>query len=306
MDIAKYIGLYLLKNKYCCLQGLGNVEIKKTSAEHNGKELKSPSYYATLNPVGSIDDAFPNFVANNEHVSIAKASNEISEFIKESKAKMAAGERILIPSVGHYSIQNDRLQFELDSSFSLPTKSIIFPIAEAPKPTVEAQKTEEEKSFETYNNYNKKSAVNWNMIALLGIIIIIGASIIGWAVRYFMNQSSATPQVIEQVEREVAPVNVKPIVIDSTQFNTDSTKTTPISANDTPTYQYLIKEYNTLAKAEKRQKQLSSFGYTVSVKNIDSTTFYIVSSIKSLAADTTRIKDSLSRNLNPAGVKIIP
>jgi hypothetical protein len=308
MDIAKYIGLYLLKNKYCCLQGLGNVEIKKTTAQHDGKELISPSYYAVLNPVGSIDDAFPNFVANSEHVSIAKATNEISEFIKASKARMAAGEPIIIPSVGQYSLQNNRLHFELDSAFSLPSKSIPFPILETPKPIVETKQEKEEPTYESYNNYNK-SSVNWNIVALWGVIIIIGGSIIGWGIRYFINQQKQMPEITEQVQTHSAPIAEEPVLIDSTLFQAkqDSTaSTTPINSSDTPSFKFIIKEYSSLAKAEKRQKQLTSFGYTVSVVNKDTSTFYVVSTIKTFASDTTRIKDSLGKLLNPGGVRMMP
>jgi hypothetical protein len=87
MDIAKYVGLYLLKNKYCCLQGLGNVEIKRTVSQHDGKELRSGSYYATLNPLGSIDDAFPNFVANTEQVVLPRHLMRLVHLFRRAKQK---------------------------------------------------------------------------------------------------------------------------------------------------------------------------------------------------------------------------
>lgn len=308
MDIAKYIGLYLLKNKYCCLQGLGNVELKKTAATHVGNELKSAAYYATLNPVGSIDDAFPNFVANNEQVSIAKASNEISEFIKESKAKIAAGGTVIIPSVGQYLQKNNQLHFELDPAFSMANTSLPFPKPEAPKPVEKVADNKEEKPYEnfnSYNNYNKPSGVNWNIVAFWGVIIIIFGSIIGWGVRYFMHQQNNNVETTQQVEQAIAPPSVAPVLIDSAAKAKADSAATVVNASDTPTFKFVIKEYNNLAKAEKKQKQLSSYGYNVSVVNQDSTTFYVVSSMKILAADTAKVRDSLSRLLNPAGVSIL-
>lgn len=304
MDIAKYIGLYLLKNKYCCLQGLGNVEIKKTPAQHSGDKITSPSYTANLAPQGSIDDSFPNFVANNEHVSIAKASNEISDFIRNSKAKLANGESIIIPAVGQYIMLGNKLSFELDANFSLPTSPIHFPIATTNLPNPTAPKAEE-KLFETFNNTNKPNAINWNMIAIWGIIIIISGSIIGWAVQYFNNQNATSTVMEEQVVPTSIPVA---IAIDTVANTPDSAAVAEIANNisDTPSYTFLIKEYNTLAKAEKRQKQLSSFGYNVSLKTIDSNIHYVVSTIRALPADTAHIRDSLSRNLNPSGVRILP
>ncbi|MCC6185989.1 MAG: hypothetical protein IT256_02435 [Chitinophagaceae bacterium] len=305
MDIAKYIGLYILKNKYCCLQGLGNLEIKKIPAQHHGDQLTSPSYVAQLDPQGSIDDSFPNFVANNERVSIAKASNEISDFIRNSKVKLANGEAIIVPSVGQYILQGHRLSFELDANFSLPTSPIHFPIATTAAPTPETPKPDGH-LFESFNNTNKQSAINWNMVAIWGIIIVIGASIIGWGVRYFINQTPS-PEIVEQAP---SPIQVPIAVAEDTTANSiDSAALaaiSPTSSTDTGSYTFLIKEYNTLAKAEKRQKQLISFGYNVGLKTIDSNLHYVISTIRATPADTAHIRDSLSRNLNPSGVRILP
>lgn len=305
MDIAKYIGLFLLKNKYCCLQGLGNLEILKSASVHNGKELTGGVYYTKLNPVGSIDDAFPNFIANIEQVSIAKASNEISEFIKSAKAILAAGGAVVIPSVGQYVLKNHQLNFELDSAFSMPTNNIVFPVAEAPKPVVEEPKNGEGKPYESYtnyNNYNKQSAVNWNIVALWAVIIIIGGSILVWGIRYFMNQQApSSNEIVMQAEPQ--QVEVVTPTIDSSAV--DSATVAPVASTDTPTFKFIIKEYSTLAKAEKKEKQLLSYGYNVSVTNKDSSTFYVISTFKIMPADTTRIKDSLTKLLNPAGVTLL-
>jgi hypothetical protein len=308
MDIAKYVGLYLLKNKYCCLQGLGNVEIKRTAAQHDGKELISGTYYATLNPMGSIDDAFPNFVANNEQVSIAKASNEISAFIQESKAKMALGSSVVIPSVGQYVMKEHELHFELDAAFALPNHPLLFPIDMPAMAHAEAQKVKDEPSFETYNNYNKHRIVNWNMVAFWGFIILVGAGIIGWGILYVMNSQKASNTMLDQAENPSAPPTELMVSDTGAQQGTDSAITAGnLSGNtlDTPSFKFIIKEYKTLAKAEKKQKQLFSYGYNVGVVNKDSNTFYVVNTIKLMPSDTAKMKDSLSRMLNPNGVLIM-
>lgn len=302
MDVAKYIGLFLLKNKYCCLQGLGNLEIKKTASTHNGTELTGAAYTAQLNPVGSIDDAFPNFIANNEQVSIAKASNEISEFIRTAKATLAEGGAVQIPSIGKYVMHNNRIGFELDPAFSMPDKGIIFPVATTPKAEEKPVAAGEQKPYESYtnyNNYNKQRSVNWNIIAFWGVVIIIGGSILGWSINYFMKQQQ--PEVkVAPAQQEVVEVPLEQPVADSAALAASA----PVAASDTPEFRFIIKEYKTLAQAQKKEKQLVSYGYPVSVVNKDSATFYVVHAIKIPAADTTRIKDSLSKLLNPAGVTI--
>jgi hypothetical protein len=277
-------------------------------SQHDGKELRSGSYYATLNPLGSIDDAFPNFVANNEQVSIAKASNEISAFIQESKAKMASGSSVVIPSVGQYVMKEHELHFELDTAFALPNHPLLFPMAIPAKPSAEEQKAKDESSFETSINENKHRTVNWNIVAFWGIIILIGAGIMAWGIRYFMNQQKASPTMVEQVENPSAPQTEVNVSNTSALQSTDSTVAAGnLSGNtsDTPSFKFIIKAYKTLAKAEKKQKQLFSYGYNVAVVNKDSSTFYVVNTIKLMPADTAKMKDSLSRMLNPNGVLIM-
>lgn len=307
MDISRYIGLFLLKNKYCCLQGLGNLEIKKTPSKHNGAELTGSAYYATLNPVGSIDDAFPHFVATNEQVSIAKASNEISTFISEAKARLAEGGTVSIPSVGEYVQRNNQIQFVLDPAFSLPQPNIIFPVAAPPKKEVApagpvSSSTEEKpyESFATYNNYNQQRTVNWNIVAFWSVIVIIGGSILGWSINYFMKQQSASSQPAVAVQQEPVMEVTTPTVVD-----TNKNASAAVAANDTPEYKFIIKEYKTEAQARKKEKQLISYGYAVQVVARDSNLFYVVQSMKIPAADTLKIKDSLTKLLNPAGVQIM-
>ncbi len=92
---------------------------------------------------------------------------EISEFIKESKAKMAAGASVVIPSVGQYVMKGHQLHFELDAAFALPTNPLLFPIVETPKVNFDEQKVKDEPSFESYNNYCMKSPCSKSIIFLI-------------------------------------------------------------------------------------------------------------------------------------------
>lgn len=308
MDIAKYIALFLLKNKYCFLQGLGNVSIKKAPARHQNNELIPGEYVATLDPVGAIDDAFPNFVANNEQVSIAKASNEISVFIKESKAKLAAGGVVEIPSVGRYLLKEQKLVFELDANFSMSTPVMPFPLADSPKSTVSEVTTDESPAFEAYNNFAQQRAVNWNIVAFWGVVILIGGGIVVWAIQYFMAQQTNTEVVLETTtvpEPIIQPKSVDSVGASNGIDSAASNAAVVANPNDTPSYQFVVKTFTTFAKAEKKQKQLSSYGYNTSVVSKDSTTHYVVNTVKVLPQDTLYIIDSLTKMLNPSGVFIL-
>ncbi|MGC4059036.1 MAG: hypothetical protein QM743_13110 [Chitinophagaceae bacterium] len=70
-------------------------------------------------------------------------------------------------------------------------------------------------------------------------------------------------------------------------------------------YRFILKKYHNLPQAEKKSKQLLSYGYPVSVISINDTLHYVVEELKVSAADTTKLKDSFTRWLNPSGVEIM-
>jgi nucleoid DNA-binding protein len=117
MDIAKYIGLFLLKNHFCYVHGLGNMELRKKPAVHDGNALQSPSYEVVVTPGGSIDDNLANFIATNEQISISKAANALRDFSIQSRKEMAAGSEVAIPNIGKFTEVNNKVHFVTDDNF---------------------------------------------------------------------------------------------------------------------------------------------------------------------------------------------
>lgn len=107
MDIAKYIGLFLLKNNFCYIHGLGNLELKRKSAVYDGQALQAPSYDVQLTPGGSIDDNLANFIATAEQISISKAANALRDFSTQAKADLHEGKEVIIPSLGKFVLDEE-------------------------------------------------------------------------------------------------------------------------------------------------------------------------------------------------------
>ena len=124
MDIAKYIGLYLLKNNFAYLHGLGNLQIIKKAAQYDGENLAAAQYDVQLLPSGSIDDNLANFIATAEQTSISKASNEIRTFVEQAKVELAEGKEVVIPGIGHFVQQNGINRFVTDTNMSYAPPSI--------------------------------------------------------------------------------------------------------------------------------------------------------------------------------------
>src|ERR1700744_6690000 len=99
MDLAKYIGVFLMKNRFCYIHGLGNLEVKKKPANYDGKMLQAAPYEVIITPAGSIDDTLANFIATNEQISISKAANELRDFSTKAKADLEAGKELSRPFI---------------------------------------------------------------------------------------------------------------------------------------------------------------------------------------------------------------
>lgn len=307
MDITRYIALFLLKNKYCHIHGLGNLELKKKPATHEGDVLHAGGYVAVLSQTGSIDDAFPNFIANNEHVSIAKASNEIREFAAAAKEELAAGKDIVVPSIGKYTSINGRISFILDPSFTYSQQSSIPAITVRPEKPVE--KPVAPAGERTYSQPQEKSSgnkVNWGLIILWIMIVAVIAVVAVFAMRYLTSappSDAAAQDTTTTVTPPVAaPTPVAAPVTDS--VSVDSSSAAPAVSADTPVYNFTVGTYKTIAAAAKREKQLKGFGRDASVITKDSVTFYVNIAVKALPADTVKLKDSLGALYNKNGVSI--
>jgi hypothetical protein len=304
MDIAKYIGLFLLKTNYCYIPGLGNLEIKKLPASHDGQNLKAPSYEVIVTPGGSIDDSLANFIATNEQISISKASNALREFSTEAKADLNAGKDVIIPALGKFTGQSGRVQFITDPHMQYTPRAI---------PTVKhvaAANAENRPKTPAYSNPNIQSKqTNWGKIALFIAIpvILIIAVVMGMN---YMSSKPAETVAVPMTEEAVVETPLEPAVTDSTAIDSNAVATeTPASNvqmnNGMLSFKLILKDYKTNAAAEKRVSQLNSYGNNVEVVMKDSSTWYVVMPVTALAADTAHVIDSIRRMYNPKGVTIL-
>jgi hypothetical protein len=300
MDIAKYIGLFLLKNNYAYIPGLGNLELKKRPASHDGQALKAPAYEIILTPGGSIDDSLANFIATNEQISISKAANGLREFSTQSKAELQAGKEVVIPALGKLVEINGKFQFVTDPHIQYTPPAI---------PTVKHVAHSQERQAEQkaiYSNPNiTKKEVNWGKIALFVAIpvVLIVAVVLG------MNYMNAQPEEVATVD---TPVVEQPVVqtpppapIDTAAVDTTTAApaTTMQTAGGMLNFKVIIKE-GSKSSIDKRAAQLQKIGKTVEVVMKDSSTYYLLVPIAAMPADTAHVIDSLRAFYNPKGVRI--
>ena len=286
MDIASYIGQFLLRNKYCYLHGIGSLKLNKLPKSDAG----SYAYHVQLLPGGSIDDLFANFVATSEQVSISKAANAIREYNTEIRSLLDAQQKVIIPTIGYLVKVDSHYTFVTDDNFSYqPSVNPALKFVNA-KPIKEA--TTSDKVIE---EAPQKAIVNWSKIILfIALLIVVGIAI------YFIatqskNISATQDEPIANTTTEIVAPAIDTAVVqpDTLVANTE--------------YKFLIKTYSTLGAAVKRYQQLLSYGNKVGLQTSDSISYQLYISMPASALDTTQAKDSLRVIFNPKGtISIIP
>lgn len=288
MDIAKYIGLYLLKNQFCYVHGLGNFELRKVSATHDGNVLQAPSYQVNVTPGGSIDDSFANFIATNEQISISKAANTLREFSTQARKDLAGGKEVYIPNIGKLIEKGGKVAFVTDEKFSYTPAGI--PVIKNSKQLEEQKSKLSHKP--SYPPPAKADSINWRMVVLaLVLLVILGGG--GYFIYYYITENnkavSTPPPVVDTVVKQEPVLDTVAPQVDTVDVNAQMAVDSTLE-ND---FRIVIGNYRTRERADKRVSTLTLNGNKVEVVELDSANFFVVTTIACRIMDTTHVKDSL-------------
>lgn len=300
MDIAKYVGLFLIKNEYCYMPGIGSFQIEKKPANYNAEtqEMSAPEYEITFQKTaGSIDDSFANFIATNERISIAHASNYFKDYCARIKVEIMEGKEVIIPGIGKlFTTDNQLIKFEKDPKLQIQGKAIPFF-----KVSPEAEKKEEQ----TISNIFEQTAirepsaneeivmkapqVNWIKIVILSVSVL---AIIGLII-YFLMSSQSNKNVQNQ---ELEPTETPEAYYEApTETVIEDEAIAPVvTQSSTGAFLVLINSYPTKERAERRIAQLKSYGHSVTLNTKDSSQYNVVLPMPA-GVDTTQYLDSLGR-----------
>ena len=291
MDIAKYIGLFLLKNHYCYIHGLGNLELIKRPGTYDGSALQAPTYDVVVTPGGSIDDNLANFIATNEQISISKAANTLREYSIQARKDMANGNEVAIPHIGAFTEKESKVKFNTDANFRFTPAGI---------PTIRNSKQLEDQNARltnkpAYPEPQKADSVNWSMVILVVVLLLIlGGG--GYGIYYYMMNNRATPvPAPAAAQAHVSPKDSAAQSVfapDSTGAKKDSTANG--AGMQLTEYKMVIGDYPTRLKAETRIRNLKANGFHGEIAPRDSAGFYVYTTVTCRPVDTTHVKDSLA------------
>jgi nucleoid DNA-binding protein len=311
MDINKYIGKFLLKNKYCSLPGLGVFDLKKEGAQANASSetISAPVYKITFTPVGSIDDTFASFIATAENVSISNASNNIKEYCKNVKEELSKSGKYDIEFLGRFSLSNNKIIFHQSDDLDMGVEPApLAPLVEKLK----APETPANKPDYSYPPARTQRDIPILKIAVPIVLVVLLAVGAYFGYDYYQKNKDVTP--VEATIPEPATVQVDTLATtivpdslhraDSTNAATDTAmqsasnsaaQTTPQAASF---YKVAILSFENEAGANGKATKLKKYGNDASVVS-NNGRFFVV--INASSNDTTKLVDSLRRFFNPRG-----
>lgn len=255
MDIAKYIGLYLLKNQSCYIHGLGSIEMRRKPASYDGRNLVPGVSEVVVVPVNAVDDSLSNFIATNEQISISKAGTALKDYVAAALADIQAGKEVLIPAIGSFFEVNGKLQFAtapqlllapppIPAEKSLPRRTANTtgmaqpggyaeqpqhaPAYTAPAPTAPPM-PQQAPAYPPYPEEEKKGGMNWGRVILFVLILLALIAGVVYVAKNILKIGVNTPTPVQQPMTVPAPADtisqqVAPVV-DTAGSAIDSTET---------------------------------------------------------------------------------
>jgi nucleoid DNA-binding protein len=319
MDIGKYIGKFLIKNKYCSLSGLGVFELKKIPAYEQKGEISNPAHQVTFTPVGSIDDTFASFIASFENVSISNAANNIKEYCRNAKEEIENNGKFAIENLGNLTSSNGKLVFHQNADLDLGLGSIPVTLIEIKPINPETQeKIKENFSYPPANTtYLRSKQINWIkiLVTVLGVVVLGVAAYFGY--NYYKNNLSTNNETNGTETTAVQIDTIATSTVDTTAILASDTLQHDTTSAPTPTtndsivasvkpvaigkeYKVSIFTYKEEASAIAKVNKLNRYGNKSSVVNLNGQ-FMVALTASNLQNDTTKLVDSLRLFFNPKG-----
>jgi len=290
MDIVKYIGQFLIKNKYCSLSGLGVFDLKKNSASISNQEAISPStYHITFTSVGSIDDTFASFIATMENVSISNTSNNIKNYCIAVKEELNTTGKYKLDSIGELYMQNGKITFKQSDDFDLGLQPVPIPMVEI-KTNVNEQGGVPKLDYSyppASTHYGKKSFVSAKVLVPIVVVALIGVFMV------FRLLQSPTSNANPSSTTDPEALELNSSSTHDTTATTDApTTTASVDANGETIYKVVVLTSTNEALAKTKAAKWKNYGNITNVISRDGS-FLVTMDASYPKNDTVRLVDSL-------------
>lgn len=295
MKFDDQLAAYLYEKKTLKLEGIGTFTLDSKVSLPNGQEKEI--YYPidglsfTYNPKSETDEDLIIFLVKKLHKIQPLIRSDLESYLSNIKQFINLGKPYTIEGVGTLS-KNNQGMYEFTPGNFLPVKEELNP------------KRENEE-----HNYPVRSQSSTGKVFVIILIVIAALAAlggIGWGVstlltnRQVSDESEQQQGFIDTIPQPTAD-SEGPKTVSSTPKDTLSTANVlrrPLT--DTVGYKMIFEVTNVYQRAHKRTAQLQSYNTrskydTVHVNNVVKYRLFVP--VKIRPADTTRVKDSLSKFL---------
>lgn len=293
MKIEHLLARHLYNAKTLTLQGIGTFTLPQDFVlpGENDKinEIPQGAISFTQNSRAGEDAALIDFIVQHSRKMKALASSDLDSFLSLGTQFLNIGKPFKLEGIG--MLEKNQLGEYLFTQYG----QIV--TARAEEVPVQIREKREE-NFSFGKEESNTTGSNKKIIAALLALVIAGAA--GWAVWYFFIQKKPTAQTVQQtvtptftttdtiVKKDSLPVTQKP----------DSITAAPVAAaNGSYTFKVVIKNYPSLAIAQKRYDKLSSYGHKLIIYTSDSVVYKVAMPFSLPLSDTTYAVDSVRKKL---------
>lgn len=293
----------LFKQRVCVVPQLGTFSVQHFPAHYNtqAQTLTAPRDQVMFTQQWQDDGSCVEWIALKENLVPAVAQRKLEKYLEELKADLRSGKPLVLPGIGQLQgdftgnihFHAEELPIEKDTLDITPierTDSRTPAAAFVPPPPTEAlEPIMTEEVEDTLEAMTEESGFKWWWAA-----IPIAAIVIGLATWWYISSvstavsASAPPVNMDSTTTQqmtAAADSIQQVLADSTA---KAVAITPI------TYYAVLDSYKDSSIAVKKQKQQKGFGRELVVYKRDSL-FRTAVTLHSLAADTTRLRDSVQK-----------
>jgi hypothetical protein len=297
MKIDQLLVQHFYIAKQVTLQGIGTFKLSPDFIlpAETDKDIVLPDNAVSFdyNPRAAEDEALVTYITQQTRKIKPLASADLESYIMLATQFLNIGKPLKIEGIGILE-KNQLGEYLFSQGQFINTK------------TEQAEVKLKEKSREdvSFNNETSSAVNGKKIIAVAASIIAIAG--IGFAAWYFLNKKEAVPVPVAKntVEQSQPTVTVN---TDTTKKDTTALPVTqkpdsviqaaPVAAAGSYTFKVVIKNYFTLAAAQKSFNRLTSYGHKLLLYTADSVTYKVAMPFTRPLADTTYAKDSIRRGL---------
>lgn len=236
-----------------------------------------------------------------EHVSVKEADESLVNFIKEKTGKIKplaladlasyieSGLQLLNIGKPFYIEGIGTIQRTSGGTYDFAARELVVNKSDE---TVKTNSERADRRKSVFDDEKYAPSVNpWQKI-IVAFLILGGLAIVVLGGYYLYNQNSGEPKIQNTI---IPAADSTQQQKDSLNIPKDTTHSTATFASLNPgAYKFIIETTNNKNRAMRRYKQLIDFT-NVKMESPDSASFKLYFLISAATADTTRIKDSLSR-----------